>query len=76
MSLSELIIVIISGGLGGAIVRYILDVRRSKFEYVLKLHREWWSTEFSQMRSEVYKIVKDFNSIGSRDRGKNFPKSC
>ena len=62
MSLLKLIIVIISGGLGGAVVRYILEVRRAKYEYVIRLHREWWSAEFSEMRSEVYKIVEDFNS--------------
>ena len=66
MSLWELIIAIISGGIGGAVVRYILEVRRTKYEYVIKLHREWWSPEFSQMRSEVYKIVKSFNSSNSR----------
>ncbi len=65
MAISEFIILIISGGLGGAVVRYILDVRRAKYEYVMKLHREWWSAEFSQMRSEVYKIVEDLNAVDS-----------
>lgn len=72
MSLSELIIVIISGGLGGAVVRYILDVRRAKYEYVIKLHREWWSAEFSQMRSEVYKIVEGYKSIDSSTEANTF----
>ena len=62
MDLITLIIVFFSGGLGGAIMRYILDVRRAKYEYVIKLHREWWSPEFCQMRSKVYKIVEDFNT--------------
>ena len=65
MAISEFIILIISGGLGGAVVRYILDVRRAKYEYVMKLHREWWSAEFRQMRSEVYKIVEDLNAVDS-----------
>ena len=72
MNLLKLIIVFISGGLGGAIVRYILDVRRAKYEYVIKLHREWWSPEFSQMRSKVYKIVEDFNAIDSGTEATNF----
>ena len=72
MSLSELIIVVISGGFAGAIVRYILDVRRSKYEYVMKLHREWWSEEFSQMRSKVYKIVKDFKGVDPGTEAKDF----
>ena len=46
--LLKLIIAIFSGGLGGVIMRYILDVRRAKYEYAIKLHREWWSPEFSQ----------------------------
>ena len=72
MSLLKLIIVIISGGLGGAVVRYTLEVRRAKYEYVIRLHREWWSAEFSEMRSEVYKIVEDFNSIDSGTEAKIF----
>ena len=72
MDLIKLVIVIFSGGLGGAIMRYILDVRRTKYEYVIKLHREWWSPEFSQMRSKVYKIVEDFNAIDPGTEAKNF----
>ena len=72
MSLLEFIIAIISGGFAGAIVRYILDVRRSKYEYVMKLHREWWSEEFSQMRREVYKIAKDFKGDTPGTEAKNF----
>ena len=72
MDLITLIIAIFLSGLGGAIMRYRLDVRRAKREYVIKLHREWWSPEFSQMRSKVYKIVEDLNSIDSGTEAKNF----
>ena len=68
----NLIVALVSGGLTAAIVRHRLDVRRSRYEYVIKLHREWWSPEFSQMRSKVYKIVEDLNTIGSGNEAKNF----
>ena len=71
ISLSELIILIITGGLGGAVARYLLDVRRARYEYVIKLHRRWCSAEFRQIRSEVYKIVEDFNSIDSSTKEAN-----
>ena len=60
----EFIIAIISGGIGGGLVRYILDTRKAKREYAIKLHREWWSAKFSQRRSEVYKIVEDLHPTG------------
>ena len=70
--LINLIVAIFSGGLVGGIARYILDMRRAKYEYVIKLHREWWSPEFSQMRRKVYKIVEDFDPINSGPEAKNF----
>ena len=53
-------------------MRYILDARRSRYEYVIKLHREWWSPEFSQMRSKVYKIVEDFDPTNPGMEAVNF----
>ena len=70
--LSELIVAIISGGSAGAIVRYVFDVRKSRYEYAMKLHREWWSKEFSQMRHKVYNIVKDLDSINPGPDAKVF----
>ena len=62
MNWRECIVALIAGGVGGAIVQYCLYARRSKREYAIELHREWWSKEFSERRKEIYAIVEDIRS--------------
>ncbi len=52
----------ISGGLMGALVRYLLDRKKDKNELAIKLHEVWWSKEFVEHRDSIYTIVKDFDT--------------
>jgi hypothetical protein len=54
-----LLVSLLSGGVAGAVVRYFLDVRKARFEYTMKLHREWSSVEYHKMRMAVWAIVED-----------------
>jgi hypothetical protein len=63
---------IITGGLAGAVVRYVLDARRERIEYTLRLHEEWWKPEFHQMRQAVFELVEDLQSVGGGERSTEF----
>ena len=59
-----LIASMITGGLAGALVRYVLDKRREQIAYTMKLHEQWWSEEFQRMRRAVFELVSDFSAAG------------
>jgi hypothetical protein len=63
----------VTGGLAGAIVRYLLDTHKQRYEYTMRLHENWWRPEFHQMRSQVYELVEDYkNPSGPGEKSKKF----
>ena len=68
-----LIVSLISGGLAGVIVRYLLDTRKSRHEYTMRLHEEWWTPQFVEMRSSVYTLAENFKRpTGPGETSKEF----